>query len=268
MTTVDWENAPEGATHYDEHGGFYKCQNNLWHMYIASEGWLCLDDDDTAELDATLREIPAKPEPKKLTQAVFDGLPVEYRWAVVDASGLAFAAVGEMYRSGSGNFVYWAKDEDDTADFIDIGHGYDATDWKNSKIERVLICDAETLKPLADQAAAEAEMQREFDAALVKARTGKMPEELAAGKSELSQQRKASSSRASEQEIERLRAEVDELEWLKLGAESLVAKALYWAAAVRRNPDISRDDLLTMIADMEKHALIIRRSIKEQDNEN
>ena len=57
---------------------------------------------------------------KKLTQAVFEGLPPEYRWAAVDADGDAVA--GKKYEHKE--------------TLLRIGKGYDASDWQNSMIER------------------------------------------------------------------------------------------------------------------------------------
>ena len=41
-----------------------------------------------------------------------------------------------------------------------------------------------------------------------------------------------------------------------LDASSLIEKVLHWAEVVRRNPDVSRDELLTMIADTKQGCCI------------
>ena len=67
---------------------------------------------------------------KKLTQAVFEGLPSEYRWAAVDANGKAWAFIKKpvcddlMFCDG------------DDAKSENVGVFFDATDWQNSLIER------------------------------------------------------------------------------------------------------------------------------------
>jgi DNA-binding protein Fis len=67
---------------------------------------------------------------KQLTQAVFDGLPPEYRWAAVDADGVAYAQdSARMQLLGN----QWSVPKK----LKNLGAGYDATDWRNSKIERL-----------------------------------------------------------------------------------------------------------------------------------
>lgn len=67
--------------------------------------------------------------PKKLTQAVFEGLPSEYRWAAVDGNGELFGYANKDPVKG---FDRWQTAEQCRF----IGSGYDATDWQNSLIER------------------------------------------------------------------------------------------------------------------------------------
>ena len=69
---------------------------------------------------------------KKLTQAVFDGLPSEYHFAIVGKGGVAaahtkdpFALVDESrWNTAQGSLSML------------IGYGFDDSDWQNSKIER------------------------------------------------------------------------------------------------------------------------------------
>lgn len=67
---------------------------------------------------------------KKLDQSVFDGLPSEYRWAAVDAVGDAYAF---KYQSPVLKSRIWLALSQVTL----IGLGYDASDWRNSLIERL-----------------------------------------------------------------------------------------------------------------------------------
>ena len=145
-----WDDvAPEGA-------GYFMPESGLWYMNAgASEKWFVFcekagewessrsvgagSSNHYDPLDFIKRPtFTATPELKKLTQAVFDGLPSEYRWAVTDGSkdGLAFAAVGKPRLQDDGRMMFWIKAEGDKNDFIDIGFGYDPTGWSNSLIER------------------------------------------------------------------------------------------------------------------------------------
>jgi DNA-binding protein Fis len=79
--------------------------------------------------DAQAEKLGAQ---KQLTQAVFDGLPSEYRWAAVDANGIAWAYVLEPEK----HKTMWGRKVGDD-DAIEIGGRCEATDWQNSKIERL-----------------------------------------------------------------------------------------------------------------------------------
>ena len=72
-------------------------------------------------------DAPKPKQPKQLTQAVFDGLPPEYRWAAVDSEGRAYAH--KCMPKG-----YWLCVRGCAAYLI--GEGYDTTNWQNSLIER------------------------------------------------------------------------------------------------------------------------------------
>lgn len=81
--------------------------------------------------------VAVEPEPlKKLTQAVFDGLPPEYRWAAVDGyNGAANAYVTEpSVMDGDDQFSVAG------GDYLFVDDGFDATNWQNSLIERDPVC--------------------------------------------------------------------------------------------------------------------------------
>lgn len=100
--------------------------------------WVFAEPVAVAE-PAPVEPVTIEPEPelKKLTQAVFDGLPSEYRWAAVDANGEAhlYNRAPELSVANDvfGYFTNFAKGDD----YLDLGDGYDASDWQNSLIERV-----------------------------------------------------------------------------------------------------------------------------------
>ena len=145
---IDWANAPEGATHC-----LIKDSGTAWFRFKDDNSFPnTWKDGEWKNVRMPTRELTPKPkQPKQLTQAVFNGLSSEYRWAAVDANGKAWAFIKKpvcddlMFCDG------------DDAKSENVGVFFDTADWQNSLIERVLICDAETLEPLADQAAAEIE---------------------------------------------------------------------------------------------------------------
>ena len=71
---------------------------------------------------------------KKLTQAVFEGLPPEYRWAAVDADGDIVVADHEHFFWHESK--KWLFPSDSTIKIIVKTIGYDASDWQHSLIER------------------------------------------------------------------------------------------------------------------------------------
>ena len=85
-------------------------------------------------------DAPKPKQPKQLTQAVFDGLPPEYRWAAVDSEGRAYAH--KCMPKGATEASWWCVRG--CAVYL-IGEGYDTTDWQNSLIER------ETENPVSEQ---------------------------------------------------------------------------------------------------------------------
>lgn len=89
MTEVqtDWKNAPEDATHYTikESGAiWFKNINGFWTIYDSGV-WYAIGLPASDLIPRPTSTVI--PELKKLTQAVFDGLPPEYLWAAVDAEG-------------------------------------------------------------------------------------------------------------------------------------------------------------------------------------
>lgn len=81
--SIDWSKAPEGATHaaflpdIQQHV-FFKRTDKGW-FDVKNQEWSCIGGKPNFDLI----ERPKKP----LTQAVFEGLPPEYRWAYLDRDG-------------------------------------------------------------------------------------------------------------------------------------------------------------------------------------
>jgi len=125
--SIDWSKAPEGATHAEPKGYlmFYKQEDKEWMYFSDSDGAWCQSLEKIALVDgdwcfAKNKSTKLIPRHKTLTQAVFDGLPPEYRWAKILENGDAVA--GRKYERKE--------------TLLRIGSGYDATDWQNSLIER------------------------------------------------------------------------------------------------------------------------------------
>jgi len=126
--SIDWSKAPEGATHvatYRDPSGllvFYKQQDGKW-FDVKNQEWSYVGGKPNFDLIE---------RSKTLTQAVFDGLPSEYRWAAVDNRGSAYAfdAKPKPFKS---DFRDWDFNNVVT---ISLGGDYDTTDWQNSLIER------------------------------------------------------------------------------------------------------------------------------------
>jgi len=128
--SIDWSKAPEGATHvatYRDPSGllvFYKQQDGKW-FDVKNQEWSYVGGKPNFDLIE---------RPKPLTQAVFDGLPKEYRWAVTDFCGEVFALSGEKpeLNAQKNDWHFCGKD------YLLILCKYgDATDWQNSLIERL-----------------------------------------------------------------------------------------------------------------------------------
>ena len=135
MTEVqtDWKNAPKGATHYTikESGAiWFKNINGFWTIYDSGVWYaIGLPASDLIPRPTST----AIPELKKLTQAVFDGLPPEYQWAAVcpEADAWVFEREPKPFDS---EFTEWNFSHGSKHRFF--GEGFDTTDWQNSLIER------------------------------------------------------------------------------------------------------------------------------------
>lgn len=137
--SIDWSKAPEGATHYCRpHGMWHKAASynpfRVWVWMQNAQDWelqskeridFWLSQGDLSEHN--LLERPKKP----LTQAVFDGLPPEYRWAAISSDGRAHAH--KCAPKGATAAYWWCVRG--CAAYL-IGEGYDTTNWQNSLIER------------------------------------------------------------------------------------------------------------------------------------
>jgi len=82
--SIDWSKAPEGATHClikDSGTAWFRFKDDLSFPNTWKDG-------EWKNVRLPTRELTPKPkQPKQLTQAVFDGLPPEYRWAYLDRDG-------------------------------------------------------------------------------------------------------------------------------------------------------------------------------------
>lgn len=104
------------------------------------EGWrtgLCLDAFLLAEAfedTASFRDAELEPKLKQLDQSVFDGLDTKWRFAAVDADGVASYYNG-MPDLRDDEFVYWDVKNGATQSQRLSGK-FDTTNWQNSLIER------------------------------------------------------------------------------------------------------------------------------------
>lgn len=73
---------------------------------------------------------PSEPKLKVLDQSVFDGLDEKWRFAATDRNDKAFL----FSRKPTANNTEWYAES--IADYEIIGTGYDASNWKDSLIER------------------------------------------------------------------------------------------------------------------------------------
>ena len=102
---------------------------------------------------------------KKLTQAVFEGLPKEYRWAVVNKYGDASCYTCKPELLCINGEIYWDLALDSARK--SINNGYDTTDWQNSLIERQDV-------PTADKPESITDVARSIEAARVEERKFKI----------------------------------------------------------------------------------------------
>lgn len=146
--SIDWSKAPDGATHFQPSSGLFRVdrwfKDDFASVFVPSIGnrWIDCEDDDLGSLaDVIERPTPTEnpvDQPKPLTQAVFEGLPSEYRWAVVYPDGEAVACNVPMDRNVDKELQalghMWGKIG--IGETIGLGRGYDTTNWQNSLIER------------------------------------------------------------------------------------------------------------------------------------
>ncbi len=83
-TVVNWDDAPEGATHC-----LIKDSGTAWFRFKDDNSFPnTWKDGEWKNVRLPTRELTPKPkQPKQLTQAVFNGLSSEYRWAYLDKDG-------------------------------------------------------------------------------------------------------------------------------------------------------------------------------------
>lgn len=134
---IDWSKAPEGATHFQPSSGLFRVdrwfKDDFASVFVPSIGnrWIDLSDDDLGSLADVIERPTSTENPKQLTQAVFDGLPSEYRWAAISSDGRAHA---HKCTPKGATAAYWLCVRGCAAYLI--GEGYDTTNWQNSLIER------------------------------------------------------------------------------------------------------------------------------------
>ena len=81
--SIDWSKAPDGATHC-----LIKDSGTTWFRFKDDNSFPnTWKDGEWKNVRLPTRELTPKPAPKRLTQAVFEGLPPEYRWAYLDRDG-------------------------------------------------------------------------------------------------------------------------------------------------------------------------------------
>jgi len=139
--SIDWSKAPEGATHYCKpHGMWHKAAYNPFRVWVwmqNAQDWELQPKERTdfwlSQGDLSEHNLLERPK-KRLTQAVFDGLPPEYRWAAVSRHRGGSAHVFPAEPSSRVEFGDWTFFSDRRS--ICVGSDYDASDWQNSLIER------------------------------------------------------------------------------------------------------------------------------------
>lgn len=113
---------------------------------------------------------------KKLDHSVFDGLPPEYKFAAVDASGWAFAYEQRPCVGTADGFSFNGM-------FRVIPGKFDATDWQNSLIEREE--EARDLIEREEEARDDEDFNQEFEfIAQLRAAGARLAERVALSESE------------------------------------------------------------------------------------
>jgi len=139
---IDWDKAPEGATHFQPSSGLFRVdrwfKNDFASVFVPSIGnrWIDCEDDDLGSLADVIER------PKQLTQAVFDGVPSEYRWAFVCPEAGGWISELEPQPINP-KFTDWNYSHGDK--WKSLGEGFDASNWQNSKIKR------KTVNPVSEQ---------------------------------------------------------------------------------------------------------------------
>ena len=130
--SIERVDAPSGATHKTLKGTYMKHAAGAWFEWLHE--WVKVDSGVHVNVNQLTEISGDEMNLKKLTQAVFEGLPPEYRWAAVDADGDIVIADHEHF------FWHerkkWLFPSDKTIKIIVKTSGYDTTDWQNSLIER------------------------------------------------------------------------------------------------------------------------------------
>ena len=137
--SIERVETPSGATHKTPKGTYMKHAAGAWFEWLHE--WVKVDSGVHVNVNQLTEISGDEMNLKKLTQAVFDGLPPEYLWAAVDADGDIVIADHEHF------FWHerkkWLFPSDKTIKIIVKTIGYDATDWQNSLIERQNVLTAD-----------------------------------------------------------------------------------------------------------------------------
>lgn len=102
-------------------------------------GYKVTSENQTAVFQVIGADVEPEPQLKQLDQSIFDGLDEKWRFAAVDADGSANGFDVRVHPRGGdkyGLFAYaddYANSDDNS---IQLGEGYDASNWQNSLIER------------------------------------------------------------------------------------------------------------------------------------
>ena len=128
--SIDWSKAPEGATHC-----LIKDSGTAWFRFKDDNSFPnTWKDGEWKNVRMPTRELTPKPkQPKQLTQAVFNGLSSEYRWAAVGSSAIAHAYTDKPFVA---KHSYMWSFYIGRGLIMELEGDYDTTDWQNSLIER------------------------------------------------------------------------------------------------------------------------------------
>ncbi len=128
---IDWSKAPEGATHClikDSGTAWFRFKDDLSFPNTWKDG-------EWKNVRLPTRELTPKPkQPKTLTQAVFDGLPSEYRWAYLDRDGDPFV-IGDLEAELDARFP--DRRLDCYEDGLELATWMDSVLWRKESITDV-----------------------------------------------------------------------------------------------------------------------------------